>query len=138
MDTIIKDLWSGVLTIEPREAQTRITVKSKSTGEVSASVDLSPEDLSDLIDRLSEGRRRLPSRHQIGDRVKVVLNDSGEITNAEIIKVHFTESKVFYDLVVFFHYAKPADEGQPVEYQEDMTGATRLYNVDSCFVHPAA
>jgi hypothetical protein len=88
----------------------------------------------------SENRetKRLPSRFGIGDKVKAVFNDAGHVGQAEVIKVHFTESKVFYDLAVLFHYAKPSEEGQPVEYQEDMTGSTRLYNVDSAFVHPAA
>jgi hypothetical protein len=83
---------------------------------------------------------RLPSQWAFGDRVKLVFNESGVINNAEIVKIHFTASKVFYDVDVIFHYAKPTEEGQPTEYHnsEEYEGHTRLYNVDSAFVQPAA
>ncbi len=53
MNTIIKDLWSGILSIEFGENQQRITIKSKSTlGREEASVDLSNEEFFDLISEM--------------------------------------------------------------------------------------
>lgn len=49
MQTIIKDLWSGILSIEFGKSQQRITIKSKSTSAEIASVDLSHEDFFDLV-----------------------------------------------------------------------------------------
>lgn len=72
----------------------------------------------------SQSVRRLPSRFQIDDKVELNFNDAGQINNCEIIKVHFSESKVLYDVEIAFH----------VEKEEF---STRLYNVDSCFVNPA-
>lgn len=58
----------------------------------------------------------LPSRFQIGNLVELTFYGSGEVRNCEIIKVHFTESKVLYDVQV--------------------AELTRLYNIDSCYVLP--
>lgn len=65
-----------------------------------------------------------PSRYGIGEWVGVEFNQSHTGNHAFIAKihaVHFTISKVKYDLEI------PICE----EY------STRIYNVDSCFVHPA-
>lgn len=63
-----------------------------------------------------------PSRYAIGDKVKLFLMPEGEESfpgiNAEITAVHFTISKVKYDVEVRFH--------------GDYT--TRLYNIDSILV----
>jgi len=63
-----------------------------------------------------------PSRYAIGEKVKVFLMPEGEETfpgfNATVIAVHFTISKVKYDLELKFY-------GDHV---------TRIYNVDSILV----
>jgi len=62
------------------------------------------------------------SRYAIGEKVKVFLMPEGEETfpgfNATVIAVHFTISKVKYDLEIRFY-------GEHV---------TRIYNVDSILV----
>lgn len=58
---------------------------------------------------------KLPSRFQLGDRVDIEFYGRGSVTNCEVIKVHFTESKVMYDLAI---------------------GSERLYNIDSRLVNP--
>lgn len=68
--------------------------------------------------------RLLPSAHQLGDKVFVSFGAQGIIKNCEVIKIHFTESKVLYDLEVSGDYEEPMDG----------RWSTRLYNVDSLFV----
>lgn len=58
----------------------------------------------------------LPSRFQINDLVCVKFKDF-TITKAKVIKVHFTESKVLYDLQIIF--------------SDESSTSTRIYNVDS-------
>lgn len=63
---------------------------------------------------------KLPSKYQIGDSVN--LNFGGEsFIVGKVIKVHFTESKVSYDLEV------------KVE-NPNTSWFTRLYNVDSALI----
>lgn len=59
---------------------------------------------------------RLPSGHQIGDSVWLCFWSAKIVS--EIHAVHFYESKVRYDLIVF------GNDGQK----------TRIYNIDSAFV----
>ncbi len=65
-----------------------------------------------------------PSRHNIGDMVKVFLMPHGEDTfpgfTGKIIAVHFTNSKVKYDVELIF--------------AGDFT--SRIYNIDSVLVQP--
>lgn len=63
---------------------------------------------------MKEIHTKLPSRFQIGEKVELAFYGNGEVKNCEVIKVHFTESKVLYDVQV--------------------AELTRLYNVDSCYV----
>jgi len=63
--------------------------------------------------------RLLPSRFQIGDSVELEFYGNGRIKNCKVIKVHFTESKVLYDVSV----NHPAEDNY-----------TRLYNIDSVFI----
>lgn len=65
----------------------------------------------------------LPSAHQIKQKVQVNLLDAGMIKNCEIAKVHFSESKVMYDIYVRMTH--------PVTSKDIWT---RLYNLDSTFV----
>lgn len=71
----------------------------------------------------------LPSRFQIGDNVRLNFSFSGGVGNCEVIKVHFTESKVLYDILV-----------KITEYDVDIADEKetyiRLYNIDSAFVEP--
>jgi len=117
MTTFSKDLWSGTLSIEGGNNQTRITIESKSTNGGTVSVDLSDQDLDELIKHLLSRRpNNLPSAHTIGDAVFFNLWEKQIV--AEVHAVHFTQSKVKYDLNLL------SDDG----YQ------TRIYNVDSAFV----
>ena len=78
--------------------------------------------------------KRLPSRFQNGDQVTLNFYDAGKIINCEVIKVHFTESKVLYDVIVQI----PTYEYKGTPQQKVATPIhTRLYNIDSCFVEPA-
>jgi len=90
------------------------------------------------IQMATEKERRLPSRFDFGDKVQVHFNDAGTIKNCEVIKIHFTESKVFYDVSVKSHYAKPSEGEAPSEFWDDDEHAyyTRLYNIDSAIVSP--
>lgn len=73
-------------------------------------------------------KNKLPSRFQIGEWVSI--NQRGLVVNkAEVIKVHFSNSKVMYDLDVEFIYDKETENGI-----EDEMDYTRIYNVDSVFV----
>lgn len=74
---------------------------------------------------------KLPSRFQINEEVVIDFGEAGMIHNAAIIKVHFTESKVLYDVEVIYDI-KDTDE------EDTFIGkSTRVYNVDSVFVKPA-
>lgn len=70
----------------------------------------------------------LPSRFKHGDKVTLDFEDAGDVHNCTIIKVHFSESKVLYDVEVAYKYL---DSSQP-----NVKGFTRIYNVDSCYVQP--
>lgn len=72
----------------------------------------------------------LPSRFQLSDKVTIDFGTCGKIENCIIIKVHFTNSKVLYDVEF---YGKTIGEininqGKPENF------TTRLYNIDSDFV----
>lgn len=72
---------------------------------------------------------RLPSAHQIGAKVELRFGET-IVKGCRIIKVHFTESKVLYDVdvTVVTEYSK----GDSLSY------STRLYNIESDFVIPAS
>jgi hypothetical protein len=59
----------------------------------------------------------LPSRFGHNEAVRLDFGDSGHVDGCKIAKIHFTESKVLYDVTI-------------------TALNTRLYNVDSCFVLP--
>lgn len=67
----------------------------------------------------------LISRYKIGDLVTIDLYDSGIIREAKVIKIHFTESKVLYDVEICIKKS-PAGEKHNMY--------TRLYNLDSLFI----
>jgi hypothetical protein len=60
---------------------------------------------------------KLPSKAQIGEKVKVCFVEGQEIA-AKVFCVHFYESKVKYDV--------------ELQMGED---CTRIYNVDSCYIN---
>lgn len=67
-----------------------------------------------------------PSRYKHGDKVILNFFTSGTISNCKIIKVHFTESKVLYDVEVEMIIKNDIEGDKPYH--------TRLYNIDSLFV----
>lgn len=68
----------------------------------------------------------LPSRFQVKDRVSIQFQKLGLfIKEAIVTKVHFTESKVLYDLNI-----------QLVNDNNGIGSSTRIYNVDSLIVSP--
>jgi hypothetical protein len=69
-----------------------------------------------LIEELIVAGNKLPSQHQIGDAVWLTLWEKSLI--AEVHAVHFTKSKVKYDLNLL---ALGGD-------------TTRIYNIDSVYV----
>jgi hypothetical protein len=60
-----------------------------------------------------------------GDIVSINLNGF-KVDKAEVMKVSFTPSKVYYDLQVEFDYPTPPESGEK--------GYTRIYNVDSALL----
>lgn len=76
---------------------------------------------------MSSSNITLPSTWQLGDRVIVNFGVNGNF-RGEIIKIHFTESKVTYDLEIeILSNLVGSSVTQSL-------GVTRIYNVDSAFV----
>lgn len=69
---------------------------------------------------------KLPSQHQIGNKVTVDFGKTGKLIGGCIIKVHFTQSKVFYDIDLYIE----SMDGKIGDY-------TRIYNIESDFVKTA-
>lgn len=70
-------------------------------------------------------QNRLPSQFQIYDKVSVDFKNLGFfIEEAIIIRIHFTEGKVTYDLSV------------QLKNNNIIGATTRLYNVDSLILSP--
>ncbi len=69
--------------------------------------------------------RKLPSRFQNGDKVSLKFEPWLVVTTGEVIKVHFTESKVLYDVEVVLY---PGVEAECY---------TRIYNIDSTLLSPS-
>lgn len=75
----------------------------------------------------------LPSRFIFGDPVVVYFGTAGIIQNCTVIKIHFTETKVSYDVEVKWKHIDSADiYSVGVDKQRQVTG--RLYNLDSAIV----
>ncbi len=94
-------------------------------------------DVLKYVDEWESAKPKLPSRFQLGSLVFFDAEVSGQVNNCRIIKVHFTESKVLYDLEVAI-----VDETAPVlknkrKPKPKISYTTRLYNIDSAFVKPA-
>lgn len=66
-----------------------------------------------------------PSRYAIGEKVTLNFFKGGKIHNCEIASVHFTESKVRYDIYISIRDAEPENE---------ITGLTLIEQVDSICV----
>lgn len=84
------------------------------------------------MDQLNTDEKvKLPSRFQVGDHIGVILNDQTKF-GGYVTTVHFTESKVKYDIAVVVNsYSNPPDVNDTVE---EILLKTRLYNIDSAFV----
>lgn len=75
----------------------------------------------------------LPSRFQHGDPVIVYFGTAGIIKNCTVIKIHFAEDKVFYDVEVKWKHLETADNySKGVDIKRVLTD--RLYNLDSAVV----
>lgn len=70
---------------------------------------------------------RLPSGHQIGDKVVLSFGSEGSLNNCTVNKVHFSAGKVMYDVEVHGRYEQTSEHPAGI-------WTTRLYNVDSVFV----
>lgn len=81
--------------------------------------------VNDFFEEVSKNRI-LNSQHQLNDKVVLDFFKEGTVTGCQIIKVHFTESKVLYDVEITSTYKNPANG----------KWSTRLYNIDGCFVKP--
>lgn len=82
--------------------------------------------IEEWYDEHYELTRLLPSGHQLGDKVKVQFGNEGTLNDCRILQVHFTESKVFYDVEVRGDYDP--------QYDMDKKWHTRLYKIDAVFV----
>jgi hypothetical protein len=91
----------------------------------SGEVKMDVPNILKIYDEWATNQPKLPSRFKHGDIVSVNVKGF-MIDKAEVLKVHFTESKVFYDLGIEFDYSEP---NLPKGY-------TRIYNVDSAFLVP--
>ncbi len=78
----------------------------------------------------------LPSRHKHGDKVKHILIDESKVAETKVIKVHFTESSVSYDVELKCYW--PDNETPKGGFGEAVKEFyyTRLYNVPSAFLIP--
>jgi hypothetical protein len=95
--------------------------------------EVSDADMANWKEEEKPDTLTLPSHHQIGDSVVVYFGTSGVIKNCKVIKVHFTESKVFYDVEVKWKHAEYADKiSAGVDKGRELTD--RLYNLDSAVV----
>lgn len=68
--------------------------------------------------------QKLPSQFQFGDPVKIELNKDNTLNNGEIAKIHFSPSKVLYDI-----------DFKVIEIG-GKSYSTRIHNIDSAFVKP--
>lgn len=90
---------------------------------LSGEVQIPFTDVLKYVEEWDKLKPKLPSAHQIDDPVKLCLMQNGERIpqiDCEVHTVHFTKSKVKYDLVVIL--------------DPEQNLATRMYNVDSAFV----
>lgn len=69
---------------------------------------------------------QLPSQHQIADQVWVTFGE--QILKGTIMSVHFYIGKVKYDIELAL--------GVPVSPDDSTEDSTRIYNIDSVYVHP--
>lgn len=96
---------------------------------MSGGITIPVSDVLKYVEEYNSKSRILPSHYQLGDKVSVRLRPKFVIDTAEVIKVHFSDGKVLYDLDVEFEYDDP-DQGVQI-------GHTRVYNIDSAFLSEA-
>lgn len=80
-------------------------------------------DIEKLYEEFLNSNPQFPSQFKHGDNVILDFKDAGKISNGEIIKVHFSDRKVLYDVEI------KTLAGLGNQY-------TRIYNIDSVFVIP--
>lgn len=82
----------------------------------------------------------LPSKHQIGDKVTFRLNRECSC-EARVVNVHFSQSKVRYDLSIDIDFGELDPEDKISDWTGynvpigSKVGSTRIYNVDSLLVY---
>jgi len=74
-------------------------------------------------------KQKLPSNFQVGEQVSILFRPDFLVTKAVVTKVHFTASKVQYDLDVHIRIAE--SDSHP----EGFT-TTRIHNIDAAIVSP--
>lgn len=72
--------------------------------------------------RSTNTMQKLPSQFQLGEFVKLEISKDNILRNGQISKIHFSPSKVLYDL-----------DFKVIEL-EGKSYSTRIHNVDSAFV----
>lgn len=82
---------------------------------------------------LTSAKNSYTSRFGFGDTVVVYFGTAGILKNCRVIKTHFTEDKVFYDVEVKWNHLESADlMSRGIDAEREITD--RLYNLDSGIV----
>lgn len=107
----------------------------------SGEVKIDMPDVLAFFDKWANNNPALPSRFKVFDEVELDFLEAGKISNCYILKVHFSESKVLYDVSVLVQTIPLTPEeiekirdGKTVYPSRDYR--TRIYNIDSSFVKP--
>lgn len=91
---------------------------------IGGEVTISVPDLIRFQSEYEQSKNKLPSQFQIGDYVSINVGEDFIVRVAQVLNVHFSESKVKYDLSIHMTVDKKF-------YQ------TRIYNVDSSMLNKA-
>ncbi len=75
----------------------------------------------------------LPSRYKHGTEVKHILIDESKVHKTTVIKVHFTESTVTYDIELQCYYPEHETPKPGFEVKGELY-YHRMYNVPSAFL----
>lgn len=91
---------------------------------------ISDADISNFKEKCNYSRA-LPSAFQLGEIVYLDFGESGRIDGASIIKVHFTNNNVLYDVEIVICNSESFTEETIIKNNK----TTRLYNIDSNVVN---
>lgn len=90
----------------------------------SGEVKMAVPDILTLYEEYQRINPQLPSQFKHGDKVFIQIGNCGKIGNGKIIKVHFSDRKVLYDVEICYKYND----------SDEIKGLTRLYNIKSDFI----